>query len=285
MVKSHYPDDSSLPSRVSIIDENNGRQVRMAWLAVIASHKVNGVSALHSELMVQSLFADFAMIFPGRFCNKTNGVTPRRWLGLANKPLSSLLDDVIDKTWRTDLSKLSYLNQQADFPGFIDKIKQVKLQNKSRLAEYIAENLNVIVNPHALFDVQIKRIHEYKRQLLNLLQVINRYNRILKSPDDEWVPRVVIFAGKAASSYVNAKLIIRLINDVAKVVNNDERIKNKLKVVFVPNYSVSLAQMIIPATDLSEQISLAGTEASGTGNMKFALNGALTIGTLGRREY
>lgn len=280
VVKSHYPDDSSLPSRVSIIDENNGRQVRMAWLAVIASHKVNGVSALHSELMVQSLFADFAMIFPGRFCNKTNGVTPRRWLGLANKPLSSLLDDVIDKTWRTDLSKLSYLNQQADFPGFIDKIKQVKLQNKRRLAEYIAENLNVIVNPHALFDVQIKRIHEYKRQLLNLLQVINRYNRILKSPDDEWVPRVVIFAGKAASSYVNAKLIIRLINDVAKVVNNDERIKNKLKVVFVPNYSVSLAQMIIPATDLSEQISLAGTEASGTGNMKFALNGALTIGTL-----
>lgn len=280
VVKSHNPNDPDLLSRVSIIDENNGRKVRMAWLAVIASHKVNGVSALHSDLMVQSLFADFAKIYPDRFCNKTNGVTPRRWLGLANKPLSALLDDVIDTTWRTDLSKLSYLNDHIDFPAFIEKIKQVKLENKKKLAEYIAENLNVIVNPNALFDVQIKRIHEYKRQLLNLLQVINRYNRILESPDADWVPKVVIFAGKAASSYVNAKLIIRLINDVAKVVNNDERIKHKLKVVFIPNYSVSLAQMIIPATDLSEQISLAGTEASGTGNMKFALNGALTIGTL-----
>ncbi|WP_159567445.1 glycogen phosphorylase [Budvicia diplopodorum] len=280
ITKSHYPDDPGLLSRVSIVDENNGRKVRMAWLAVIASHKVNGVSALHSELMVQSLFADFAMLFPGRFSNKTNGITPRRWLGLANKPLSALLDEVIGSAWRTDLSILSYLNDHIDFPAFIDKIKQVKLQNKKRLAAYIAENLNVIVNPNALFDVQIKRIHEYKRQLLNLLQVVNRYNRILASPDEDWVPRVVIFAGKAASSYVNAKLIIRLINDVAKVVNGDERIKNRLKVVFIPNYSVSLAQAIIPATDLSEQISLAGTEASGTGNMKFALNGALTIGTL-----
>ncbi|QBH96721.1 glycogen phosphorylase [Limnobaculum zhutongyuii] len=280
VVKEHYPDDPGLLSRVSLIDESNGRRIRMAWLAVIGGHKVNGVSALHSDLMVKSLFADFAKIFPHHFCNKTNGVTPRRWIGLANRPLSDLLDKTIDKTWRTDLSKLSYLNEAIDFPAFIDQIKQAKLQNKKKLAEYVAENLNVILNPNALFDVQIKRIHEYKRQLLNLLQVITRYNRILQSPDADWVPKAVIFAGKAASSYVNAKLIIHLINDVAKVINNDARIKNKLKVVFIPNYSVSLAQMIIPAADLSEQISLAGTEASGTSNMKFAMNGALTIGTL-----
>ncbi|AKJ41975.1 glycogen phosphorylase [Pragia fontium] len=280
VVQENYPGDPELLSRVSLIDESNGRRVRMAWLAVVGSHKVNGVSALHSELMVQSLFADFAKVFPHHFCNKTNGVTPRRWLGLANRPLSALLDESIDKTWRTDLSKLSYLNEMVDYPAFIDQIKRVKLQNKKELATYVAENLNVILNPNALFDVQVKRIHEYKRQLLNLLQVIARYNRILQAPDEDWVPRAVIFAGKAASSYVNAKLIIQLINDVAKVINNDERIKNKLKVVFIPNYSVSLAQLIIPAADLSEQISLAGTEASGTSNMKFAMNGALTIGTL-----
>lgn len=280
VVQDIYPNDPDLLSRVSLIDESNGRRIRMAWLAVIGGHKVNGVSELHSELMVKSLFADFAKIFPHHFCNKTNGVTPRRWLGLANKPLSALLDECIDKTWRTDLSKLSELNEMVDFPAFIEKIKDAKLQNKKKLSEYIAENLNIVANPKALFDVQVKRIHEYKRQLLNLLQVINRYNRILKNPEADWVPRVVIFAGKAASSYVNAKLIIQLINDVAKVINNDERIKNKLKVVFIPNYSVSLAQLIIPAADLSEQISLAGTEASGTSNMKFALNGALTIGTL-----
>lgn len=240
IVKEQYPDDADLLRRVSLIDETNGRRVRMAWLAVIGGHKVNGVSALHSELMVTSLFADFAKIFPHHFCNKTNGVTPRRWLGLANKPLSELLDNSIDRTWRTDLSKLSALNELVDYPSFIDQIKKAKYTNKKALAEYIATHLNVVVNPNALFDVQIKRIHEYKRQLLNLLQVITRYNRILKAPNDPWVPRVVIFAGKAASSYVNAKLIIRLINDVAKVINNDARVQNRLKVVFIPNYSVSL---------------------------------------------
>ncbi len=245
-VKQVVPGDNQLLARVSIIDETNGRRVRMAWLAVVASHKVNGVSALHSELMVQSLFADFARVFPDRFCNKTNGVTPRRWLGLANRPLSKVLDDSIGHNWRTDLS----------------------------------QKLNVVVNPDALFDVQIKRIHEYKRQLLNVLHVITRYNRLLQDPDAKRVPRVVIFAGKAASAYYAAKQIIRLINDVAKVINNDPRVHDDLKVVFIPNYGVSLAQMIIPAADLSEQISLAGTEASGTSNMKFALNGALTIGTL-----
>ncbi|CNE72398.1 glycogen phosphorylase [Yersinia mollaretii] len=280
LVQEQYPNEPELLPRVSIIDENHGRQVRMAWLAVIASHKVNGVSALHSELMVQSLFADFARIFPNRFCNKTNGVTPRRWLALANRPLAAVLDDSIGHNWRTDLSQLSELEKNLDYPSFLRALQKAKLENKKRLAIYIAQKLNIVVDPTALFDVQIKRIHEYKRQLLNVLHVITRYNRILDAPDERWVPRVVIFAGKAASAYYNAKQIIRLINDVAKVINNDPRINNLLKVVFIPNYSVSLAQLIIPAADLSEQISLAGTEASGTSNMKFALNGALTIGTL-----
>lgn len=280
LVQEQYPDEPDLLPRVSIIDENDGRRVRMAWLAVIASHKVNGVSALHSELMVQLLFADFARIFPNRFCNKTNGVTPRRWLGLANRPLAAVLDDSIGHNWRTDLSQLSELKNNIDYVSFLRAVQKAKLENKKQLAIYIAQKLNIVVNPAALFDVQIKRIHEYKRQLLNVLHVITRYNRILEAPDEKWVPRVVIFAGKAASAYYNAKQIIRLINDVAKVINNDPRINNLLKVVFIPNYSVSLAQLIIPAADLSEQISLAGTEASGTSNMKFALNGALTIGTL-----
>ncbi|WP_145553197.1 glycogen phosphorylase [Yersinia bercovieri] len=280
LVQEQHPDEPELLARVSIIDETHGRQVRMAWLAVIASHKVNGVSALHSELMVQSLFADFARIFPNRFCNKTNGVTPRRWLGLANRPLAAVLDDSIGHNWRTDLSQLSELEKNLDYPSFLLALRKAKLENKKQLAIYIAQKLNIVVDPAALFDVQIKRIHEYKRQLLNVLHVITRYNRILEAPDEKWVPRVVIFAGKAASAYYNAKQIIRLINDVAKVINSDLRINNLLKVVFIPNYSVSLAQLIIPAADLSEQISLAGTEASGTSNMKFALNGALTIGTL-----
>ncbi|RJL51559.1 glycogen phosphorylase [Pectobacterium carotovorum] len=279
-VQKEAPDDNDLLARVSIIDENNGRKVRMAWLAVVASHKVNGVSELHSDLMVQSLFADFARLFPNRFCNKTNGVTPRRWLALANPSLSKLLDDTIGQTWRTDLSQLSELKQHIDYPAFVQKISKVKLKNKVRLATYMAENLNIVVNPESLFDVQIKRIHEYKRQLLNVLHVITLYNRIKDDPEVERVPRVVIFAGKAASAYYMAKHIINLINDVAKVINNDPTLHDRLKVVFIPNYSVSLAQMIIPAADLSEQISLAGTEASGTSNMKFALNGALTIGTL-----
>ncbi|AJI94535.1 glycogen/starch/alpha-glucan phosphorylases family protein [Yersinia ruckeri] len=279
-VQELFPSDNELLSRVSIIDESHGRRVRMAWLAVVVSHKVNGVSALHSELMVQSLFADFARIFPDRFCNKTNGVTPRRWLGLANRPLAAVLDDSIGHNWRTDLSQLNDIKPNIDYPSFLQAIQKAKLENKKRLAIYIAKNLNIVLNPDALFDVQIKRIHEYKRQLLNVLHVITRYNRILQDPDANWVGRVVIFAGKAASAYYNAKQIIRLINDVAKVINNDERINNLLKVVFIPNYGVSLAQIIIPAADLSEQISLAGTEASGTSNMKFALNGALTIGTL-----
>jgi len=279
-IQEYYPDDWDLLSRISIIDENNGRRIRMAWLAVVVSHKVNGVSELHSNLMVQSLFADFARLFPGRFCNKTNGVTPRRWLALANPALSELLDEQIGRTWRTDLSQLAELNQQIDYPAFIEKVADAKFDNKRRLADWVAKNMDVVLDPNALFDVQIKRIHEYKRQLLNVLHVITRYNRIKADPGADWVPRVNIFAGKAASAYYTAKHIIHLINDVASVINNDPQVKNKLKVVFIPNYSVSLAQIIIPAADLSEQISTAGTEASGTSNMKFALNGALTIGTL-----
>jgi len=272
--------DSELLRRVSLIDESHGRVVRMAWLAVVASYKVNGVSELHSDLMAQSLFADFARIFPTRFTNVTNGVTARRWLALANPSLSDVLDTNIGPAWRTDLNQLSDLKSCIDYPTVNAAICRAKRENKKRLADYIATHFNVVVNPGALFDVQVKRIHEYKRQLLNVLHIITRYNRIKAEPEVNWVPRVNIFAGKAASSYFMAKQIIRLINDVAQVVNNDPQMGNRLKVVFIPDYSVSLAQMIIPAADLSEQISLAGTEASGTSNMKFALNGALTIGTL-----
>ncbi|WP_168386167.1 glycogen phosphorylase [Erwinia amylovora] len=279
-IQDHYPDDWELLARISIIDENNGRRIRMAWLAVVASHMVNGVSELHSNLMVQSLFADFAKLFPGRFCNKTNGITPRRWLALANPSLSAVLDATIGRTWRTELSQLDELKQHIDFANFIEQVAHAKLQNKKRLAAFVSQKLDIVIDPQAMFDVQIKRIHEYKRQLLNVLHVITRYNRIKADPDANWVPRVSIFAGKAASAYYMAKHIIHLINDVAQVINNDPQVKSKLKVVFIPNYSVSLAQIIVPAADLSEQISLAGTEASGTSNMKFALNGALTIGTL-----
>ncbi|WP_255991847.1 glycogen/starch/alpha-glucan family phosphorylase [Chitinolyticbacter albus] len=272
--------DAELIRRVSLIDEHGERRVRMAYLAVVASHKVNGVSALHSDLMVQSIFADFAKLYPERFCNKTNGITPRRWLAQANPALSSVIDHYIGKTWRGNLDELAELKQHLDYPAFVKAVMEAKFANKQRLAQLVARKLGGVIDPHALFDVQVKRIHEYKRQLLNVLHVITRYNRILKHPDRDWVPRVVVFAGKAASAYRMAKLVIKLINDVGVKINNDARIGDKLKVVFIPNYGVSLAEVIIPAADLSEQISTAGTEASGTGNMKFALNGALTIGTL-----
>ncbi|WP_297571765.1 glycogen/starch/alpha-glucan phosphorylase [uncultured Deefgea sp.] len=274
------PNDFDFLRRVSLIDEHGERKVRMAYLAVIASHQVNGVSALHSALMVESIFADFARLYPDRFTNVTNGVTPRRWLALANPELSHLIDKTIGQTWRVNLNELVELKAHADYPLFVAEFRAAKLANKKRLAMYVARTLGGVINPNALFDVQVKRIHEYKRQLLNVLHVITRYKQILAEPDKKWQPRVVIFAGKAASAYHMAKLIIQLINDIGIKINNDERIGDRLKVVFLPNYSVSLAEMIIPAADLSEQISTAGTEASGTGNMKFALNGALTIGTL-----
>ena len=272
--------DGDFIRRVSLIDEGGERRVRMAWLAVIGSHKINGVAKIHSELMVKSIFADFARLYPERFTNVTNGVTPRRWIALANRGLAQVLDKHIGESWRNHLEQLVKLDPLKEDAAVRAEIRAVKHENKRRLAEWINSELGIKVSPDALFDVQIKRIHEYKRQLLNVLQIINRYNRILKNPDADWVPRVYIFAGKAASAYYAAKKIIHLINDVAKVINNDGRIRDLIKVVFIPNYGVSLAQLIIPAADISEQISLAGTEASGTSNMKFALNGALTIGTL-----
>jgi len=279
-ITAEYGADIELMRRVSLIDEHGERRVRMGYLAVVASHKVNGVSALHSDLMKQSIFADFARLFPDRFNNKTNGITPRRWLSQANPALSELIDERIGRTWRRHLDQIAALRDAADDPVFALQFRAAKLVNKQRLARWVADKLGLMIDPTSLFDVQVKRIHEYKRQLLNVLHVITRYNRILANPDADWVPRTVIFAGKAASAYHMAKQIIKLINDVANTVNNDPRVGDRLKVVFIPNYSVSLAEIIMPAADLSEQISTAGTEASGTGNMKFALNGALTIGTL-----
>ncbi|MFC5459324.1 glycogen/starch/alpha-glucan phosphorylase [Massilia niabensis] len=279
-IRAEFGADFDLMRNVSLIDEEGDRRVRMAYLAVVASHKVNGVSALHSELMQKSIFADFAKVFPERFNNKTNGITPRRWLSQANPALSKLIDDRIGPDWRCDLEKLSSLKEAVGEPAFAEKFRAAKLLNKERLAKWVETHMGITLNPHSLFDVHVKRIHEYKRQLLNVLHVITRYNRILANPDANWVPRTVVFAGKAASAYHMAKQIINLINDVATTINADPRVGDKLKVVFIPNYSVSLAELIIPAADLSEQISTAGTEASGTGNMKLALNGALTIGTL-----
>ena len=278
-VHERFPEEPDLLRRVSLIEENGHRRVRMASLCVLASHKVNGVSALHSGLMVQTIFADYARLFPDRFCNKTNGITPRRWLAQANQPLAKLIDDRIGAGWRRNLDALTGLRSLATEPAFNNAVRLAKQQNKRRLADYIARELDIRVDPESLFDVQVKRMHEYKRQLLNLLHVVTRYHQILAHPHANWVPRTVIFAGKAASAYHMAKLVIRLINDVAKVINADPVVGDRLKVVFIPNYRVTLAEMIIPAADLSEQISTAGTEASGTGNMKFALNGALTIGT------
>jgi glycogen phosphorylase len=266
--------------KVSLVDESGDRRVRMAYLAVLTSHSINGVSALHSELMKESIFSDFARLWPERFNNKTNGITPRRWLAQANPALSALLDKKIGTGWRRDLSQLKELQPLVSNEKVIAGFQAAKLVNKQRLVAWVKKNMDLDIPTDALFDVQVKRIHEYKRQLLNVLHVVTRYQRILANPDAPVVPRVVVFAGKAASAYHMAKLIIRLINDVAKVINNDPRVGDKLKVVFIPNYSVSLAEMIIPAADLSEQISTAGTEASGTGNMKLSLNGALTIGTL-----
>ncbi|MFZ5637585.1 MAG: glycogen/starch/alpha-glucan phosphorylase [Pseudomonadota bacterium] len=282
-VRARFPGDDALVQRVSLIDETQGRRVRMAALAVVASHKVNGVAKLHSDLMVDTIFADYARLFPDRFLNVTNGVTPRRWLQQANPALSSLLDDAIGDGWRRDLSHLAKLRPLADDPALGTRLAAVKRANKQRLAALIRQQQGIDVDPDALFDVQIKRIHEYKRQLLNLLHVAARYRAMLAQPDGPdgrgWVPRTVVLAGKAASAYHTAKQIIRLAHDIGRSVNADPRIGGRLKLVFLPNYGVSLAETIIPAADLSEQISTAGTEASGTGNMKFAMNGALTIGT------
>jgi len=280
MVNHKFPGDCDLLSRVSIIDETHGRRVRMAHLAVIGSHTVNGVAALHSELLKTTLFYDFNRIYPGKLVNMTNGITPRRWLNQANPGLTNLVASVIGNGFQKDLPRLIKLTPLANDADFRKAFRAVKQANKVRLANRIEKLTGIKLNTNSLFDVQIKRIHEYKRQMLNLLHVITLYNRIRSGQAKDVTPRTVIFGGKAAPGYWMAKLIIRLINDVATIVNQDPAVGDKLKVVFYPNYEVSAAECLFPGSDLSEQISTAGTEASGTGNMKMALNGALTIGTL-----
>jgi starch phosphorylase len=272
------PGDVDRLRRMSLIDEHGEKRVRMAHLAMVGSHRVNGVSELHTDLMRRTIFADFHWLWPEQIVNITNGVTPRRWLQHANPSLAALITERIGPSWTRDLGELRALSPAADDPSFRAAFRRIKQANKARLAEHIWQQLDIQVDPTSLFDVQVKRVHEYKRQLLNVLHVIARYNRIRDGHDV--VPRTVIFSGKAAPGYWMAKQIIRLIHGVADVVNHDPAVGSRLKVVFVPNYSVSTAERIIPACDLSEQISTAGTEASGTGNMKLSLNGALTIGTL-----
>ena len=267
-------------ANVSLIDEAGGRRVRMGQLAFVGSHSINGVSALHTELMKQTVFSDLHKLYPERINNKTNGITPRRWLMQCNPELTKLISDRIGPEFLDDIDLLRGLDAHADDPTFQGQFAAVKQANKQKLAKLIKDRLGITVSADAMFDVQIKRIHEYKRQLLNIIQAVALYDEIRAHPERDWAPRVKIFAGKAAPGYWNAKLIIKLINDVAKVINNDPAVRGLLKVVFLPNYNVSLAEVIVPAADLSEQISTAGMEASGTGNMKFMANGAITIGTM-----
>ncbi|RUW55965.1 glycogen/starch/alpha-glucan phosphorylase [Mesorhizobium sp. M8A.F.Ca.ET.021.01.1.1] len=267
-------------SRISLIQENGDRRVRMGNLAFVGSHSINGVSALHTELMKETVFADLHRLYPDRINNKTNGITPRRWLIQCNPGLTALAREAIGDRFMDDIEAIKGLDPLADDTAFREKFAAVKRQNKVRLANLVADRLGIKLDPSALFDIQVKRIHEYKRQLLNILEAIALYDQIRSHPERDWMPRVKFFGGKAAPSYHNAKLIIKLANDVARVINSDPSVRGLLKVVFVPNYNVSLAEVLMPAADLSEQISTAGMEASGTGNMKFALNGALTIGTL-----
>ncbi|WBH16927.1 glycogen/starch/alpha-glucan phosphorylase [Sphingomonas radiodurans] len=272
-------DDAAI-SAISLIDEGGERRVRMANLAFVGSHSVNGVAALHTDLMKQTVFADLHRLYPDRINNKTNGITPRRWLMECNPRLTALIRDAIGPEFCDNTALIKGLESFADDSSFQERLAEVKRSNKVALAKYIKDSMGLRLDPDALFDVQIKRIHEYKRQLLNIIETVALYDQIRSHPERDWTPRVKLFAGKAASSYHNAKLIIKLANDVARRINGDPLVGGLLKVVFIPNYNVSLAERIIPAADLSEQISTAGMEASGTGNMKFALNGALTIGTL-----
>lgn len=278
-VRRTYPGDGGKLARMSLIDDERQR-VRMANLAVVGSSRVNGVAELHSRLLRERVFPDFDAFFPNKFVNVTNGVTQRRWLLQSNPDLAKLITDAVGDKWLTDLDHLRKLETLADDTGFQDKFFEIKNRVKERNAGLIADRCGVTVIPNSIFDTQVKRVHEYKRQLLNILQVIARYNQLRSKKGTDLLPRTVIFAGKSAPGYYMAKKIIRLINDVAEIVNHDPMTRDLLKVAFVPNYNISTAEVLIPGTDLSEQISTAGTEASGTGNMKFALNGALTIGTL-----
>lgn len=267
-------------SRLSLIEEGNPQRARMANLAVLGSTRVNGVSAIHTEIIKKSIFADFHRIFPDRFLNKTNGITFRRWLLSANPELTALINDAIGLRWLVDHSRLRDLEKAADDAAFQHEFQKIRLFNKQKLVKVMHHSTGVVVDPESLFDVQIKRIHEYKRQLLNVLRIIADYQMLKDNREIEYTPRTFIFAGKAAPGYHRAKLIIKLIHSIAEKINNDRDVRDRMKVVFLPNYSVSLAERVFPASDLSEQISTAGTEASGTGNMKFMLNGSLTVGTL-----
>jgi len=279
-VSARYPQDLERRRRMSLIGEEGDRRVRMAYLSVVGSHKVNGVAKLHSRLMRATIFADFAQMWPERFTNVTNGIAVRRWLKQANPGFAQLITEKLGSAWENDLEDLERLKYAVDDAQFRQRFHDIKRANKQRLAKTIEMLLGTQVSVDAMFDVQVKRIHEYKRQLLNVLYVVVRYLRIIDNPTASIVPRVVIIAGKAAPGYLMAKAVIKLINNIAKVINNDPRVGDKLKLCFLPDYDVSLAQEIMPAADLSEQISTAGMEASGTGNMKLSLNGALTIGTL-----
>jgi starch phosphorylase len=279
-VRLRYPGRDDILSRVSLIDERGGKSVRMAHLAALGSHHINGVAALHSELVQRDLFPDFATLWPDKFTNVTNGVTPRRWVALANPPLAALLSQQLGQAWLVQPQRWHELELLAEDSGFLERWGGCKLAAKRQLTNLIAERNGLLVDPTSLFDVQVKRIHEYKRQHLNALQIVARYLRIKKGLTEGMVPRTVVFAGKAAPGYYLAKLIIRLINGIANVVNADPDCKDLLKVVFLADFNVKLAEHIYPAADLSEQISTAGLEASGTGNMKFMMNGALTLGTL-----
>ncbi len=279
-MKKQFKGDNQKLKRLSLVEEEGDKRIRMAHLAVVGSHSVNGVAALHTELIKKYLFKDFHDMWPDKFNSKTNGITQRRWLLHANPLLARLISEKIGDQWITDLKQLEQLRRLSDDGAFKKQWQHIKKQNKACFAHYMKEKLNIEVNVDSIFDCHIKRLHEYKRQLLNIMHVIDRYNRIKEQSHEEIAARTVIFAGKAAPAYTTAKLIIKLIHAVAAKVNSDPAVGDRLKVAFIPNYSVSLAEMIIPAADLSEQISTAGMEASGTGNMKFALNGALTIGTL-----
>ena len=275
-----FGDDRNRKRRMSIVSEGENPVVHMAHLGIVGSHKVNGVAALHSRLLKESMFRDFDEMYPDKFTNKTNGITPRRWLKQCNVDLSALITKKIGEGWITDLDELQKLVPLAEDPEFRNEFAAIKVKNKQRLADYIKEKMDIDVDPNSMFDIQIKRIHEYKRQLMAALHVITLYNRLKENPDLDIVPRTVIFGGKAAPGYAMAKQHIKLINAIGKKINNDPDTRDKLKCIFLENYRVTLAEMMIPAANLSEQISTAGMEASGTGNMKFALNGALTIGTL-----
>ena len=279
-VRAKFPGDEARVRRMSIIGEDGNKNVRMAYLATVGSHAVNGVAAMHSELVKTTILKDFYEMWPERFSNKTNGVTPRRFMGLSNPGLRALLDETIGAGWMADLSKLRALAPLADDPAFGQRWRAVKRENKARLSDYIAAHTGIALDPDWMFDVQVKRIHEYKRQHLNVLHIVTLYNRLKQNPTLEIAPRAFIFGGKAAPGYHIAKLMIKLINSVAATVNSDPDVNGRMKVAFIPNFNVQNGQLIYPAADLSEQISTAGKEASGTGNMKFMMNGALTIGTL-----